>query len=1275
MNYSRMTKSQLVQELAKAQARREEDPLAPHAPELEPVMAQAIISAATQIAIIATDQEGIITLFNTGAEKMLGYEAREMVGRQSPLALHLAPEVEERARELSLLLGEPVEGFQAFVALAQRQGFEEREWTYVRKDGVQLSVNLVVTMVNDDAGQLVGYLGIAKNVSARRQAESDLRAARDELERKVLQRTEDLRELNQSLEEEVRQRRQAQASLRQREADFRALIDNLSVGIYRSSMGPASRILQANPAMATMFGFDSPQEMEGLSPGQLYQDPEGREELIRQLRGFGSVHNFELQLRKKDGTPFWASCTANVVPGEKEGCDKIEGVLQDISRRKLAEAQLRSSEERFRNLSHNSPDVIYTLDLDGSFSYVNPAWQKIMGHRPEEVLGRFFIDFARPQDQREFVRIFKEIRDRKETVHHTGILLHKDGSMRIVALSGGPNLDREGRVIGSVGIFKDITQASKTQEALKESEERHRAALEGSPDPVLICDLSGQITYLNPAFTLVFGWRREDLLGRSIDLEPGSGPSDAPRLSDLVLGQDPQGKQDTQLYAKGGRLVDVSISTARYRPPSSPEEGVIITLRDITERKRAETELRRNQASLARAQKMAHLGNWEYYPATGQVICSEEVYNIYGLEPSPGSESPVTLEQVFQSVHSEDLEMVRKTLRRVLELPQGSLDLEHRIVRPGGGQRIVHQLAEVVRDPQGNLLALVGAVQDITKRRESEEQMRLLARIFENTIEGILVTDAQGVIQMVNHAFTAITGFGEDEAVGHKPNILNSQRQGPQFYQRMWKQLLRNGHWQGEIWNRRKNGEAFPEWLTITALKDSQGNTSHYVGVFHDITESKRSEERITYQAYHDALTGLPNRLLFNDRLSMAIARAHRKSIGLAVLFLDLDNFKNINDSMGHAMGDLLLQSVAKRLVRWVREEDTVARLGGDEFIMLLQTAGDVDFAVYVAQRIQESLAQPFRLKGQEFYITASIGITIYPHDGRDAETLVSNADLAMYRAKDEGRNNYKLFTPAMNARVVRRMSLERNLRKALDRGEFLLHYQPKVDLRTERVTGLEALVRWLRPELGLVSPDEFIPLAEETGIIVPLGEWVLGEACARTKAWHQAGFTDLQVAVNLSPRQFQQPNLVQMVEATLARTGLSPSCLELEITENVVMSSVEEAIETLLELSHLGVQLSMDDFGRGYSSLYYLKRFPMNTLKIDRSFVADIASDSEDASIVNTIISMSRSLNLKVVAEGVETPEQVEFLRSLNCDQMQGYFYSRPVPPELVPALLMKRK
>lgn len=545
----------------------------------------------------------------------------------------------------------------------------------------------------------------------------------------------------------------------------------------------------------------------------------------------------------------------------------------------------------------------------------------------------------------------------------------------------------------------------------------------------------------------------------------------------------------------------------------------------------------------------------------------------------------------------------------------------------------------------------------------TEERLQLLNRVNESTIEGILITDAYAVIKSVNSAFSSITGYSKEEVIGKNPKILKSDRHNKEFYREMWHSLIGSGHWEGEIWNRRKNGEAYPEWMIINAVRDSHGKTIQYVSVFLDLTDIKRNEAQLKYKTFHDALTGLPNRLLFNDRLDLALTHAHRNQQMAAVISLDLDRFKKINNILGHAVGDELLQKVAGRLKSCIREGDTVCRTGGDEFVFIIEGFLKIEDVTRIVDRIFKAFSHPIKLKNSDHYITPSMGIAVYPNDGRDRETLIKNADTAMYRAKESGRNTFQLYTQLMNSKASKLLILESSLHNALDKGEFVVYYQPIADLSTGQITGMEALVRWLREGNNLVSPNEFIPLAEETGLILPIGEWVLRTACEQTKKWHSAGYQHLCISVNLSARQFQQMDLVDMVRSALDETGLSPHNLNLEITESIVMSDVEKDIATMHNLSKMGINISMDDFGTGYCSLAYLKEFPINFLKIDRSFILDIASSQEAGVIASTIIAMARSLNLKVIAEGVETEEQLNFLIDHGCDKMQGYFFSRPLP------------
>jgi diguanylate cyclase (GGDEF)-like protein/PAS domain S-box-containing protein len=589
---------------------------------------------------------------------------------------------------------------------------------------------------------------------------------------------------------------------------------------------------------------------------------------------------------------------------------------------------------------------------------------------------------------------------------------------------------------------------------------------------------------------------------------------------------------------------------------------------------------------------------------------------------------------------------------------------------------ILHDLS-AIKQVERELLLHRERLEELVAARVQEltlanDKLHLFASIFETTIEGILITDVTGTILQVNPAFTTITGYSPEEVIGRNPRLQKSNRHPPEFYQEMWRCLLEEGQWQGEIWNRRKNGEPFPEWLAINAIRDERGRITSYVAVFYDMTKVKQGEAQLEFQAYHDALTGLPNRLLFTDRLERLLTNCQREESMLAVMFLDLDKFKDINDTLGHDIGDLLLQEVAQCLLECARDADTVARLGGDEFTVLLPgIKNGIEDAVVLAKRIINRLAQPFLLKGYEVLTSTSIGITIFPGDGEDATTLVKNADIAMYQAKSQGRNRFEYFKGEMRQELLHRLDLEHDLRMALERNEFEVHYQPKMDVHSGRITGAEALVRWRRADGELIPPNEFLPLAEETGLIFPLGEWVLRTACRQMRVWHDQGFQDLTLAVNISAKQFQDGNFVAKVKEVLAETGLPASGLHLEINENMVMWDVDTAIEIMDQFFALGVKLSVDDFGTGYSSLTYLRKFPLNILKIDKSFVQFLPGKGDDVAMARTILSLARNMVLKTVAEGVENSGQLACLKEHGCDEIQGFLVSRPVTADKFIAIL----
>jgi diguanylate cyclase (GGDEF)-like protein/PAS domain S-box-containing protein len=599
--------------------------------------------------------------------------------------------------------------------------------------------------------------------------------------------------------------------------------------------------------------------------------------------------------------------------------------------------------------------------------------------------------------------------------------------------------------------------------------------------------------------------------------------------------------------------------------------------------------------------------------------------------------------------------------RQARRLARGQDFSEERQYRRHDGVLIWCLVSGRAVDPEKPSAGSIWVYADITARRQAEEKLRLSATVLDQIADGVMVVDARHRIVATNPAFTRITGYSEMEALGQDAGLARSKRHDDAFYAAVRRDLETSGYWQGELWRARKDGADYLEALTVTAVRDDRGATTNFVAVFSDITQVKQAQDKLDHLAHHDPLTALPNRLLFNDRLQHAVGRAARDGEQLAVLFIDLDRFKNVNDTLGHHVGDALLKKVAIALARRLRHGDTLARLGGDEFIVLLENVEGEAGAAQVAAKLMAMFEQPVVVAEHELFVTGSVGISMYPGDATDINMLVRNADVAMYQAKARGRNNYCFYAPSMKGDGVERLRLEALLRRSIERNEIYLHYQPQVETDSGRLIGAEALVRWHSAELGEVAPIRFIPLAEETGYIIQLGEWVLFEACRQMMRWQAHGFIVPKIAVNLSVRQFARGSIAGVVRQILAETGLEPHRLQLEVTESVIMNT-GDALVLINELHDIGVELAIDDFGTGYSSLAYLKQLPVQTLKIDRSFIQDIASDADDEAITIAIIQLGKSMHLSVLAEGVENEQQVAFLLRHGCNRAQGYLYGHPV-------------
>ena len=681
----------------------------------------------------------------------------------------------------------------------------------------------------------------------------------------------------------------------------------------------------------------------------------------------------------------------------------------------------------------------------------------------------------------------------------------------------------------------------------------------------------------------------------------------------------------------------------------------LLSRRDL-ELKQQQIKLEKNriQDSLIQAQHLAHLGNWEWHAGQQTAWWSDEEYRIFGVDKE---HFKTTLDQYHTLIYVNDLDLVKRMEDMSLEEDICAV-YEYRIVRPNGELRWLSAKVETEKDEDGNLVRSFGITQDITERKHAEKQLQLAQQVFENTTEGILVADANSVIVSVNPAFTEITGFLPEDVLGETHKVLSSGKHDREFYDEIWNTLATEKQWSGEIWNRKKNGEPFPEWLSITAISDDNGTVEQYVSIFSDITQHKEAEKLIEYQANYDALTGLINRNLFNDRLARTLVSSRREQQRFSLLFIDLDKFKEINDTLGHRAGDELLKKVAERLLLATRESDTVSRLGGDEFTIIIPNLQNELNAKIVAEKVLAKLATPFQLDTEEVQISASVGITVFPDDATDVDALYRNADHAMYAAKEAGRNQFSFFTSQMQQEVEVRLVLANELKSALDNDEFEVYYQAIIDPKNESLYGAEALIRWNHPTKGIIDAAAFISLAEESGLIRPIGMWVLKTVVEQISLWQTQGF-DMHVSVNKSYKQFHTEECIDDFSQLLEEFNVSPDSLSIEVKETMFMESDERSVNLLQHYQRAGIGITLDNFGTGYSSMSTVQKFPFKLIKVDRSLTANMLTDKKSASMMESILFTAHKLDLKVVVQGVETVEQQTFLTKNKCDLFQGDLYS----------------
>jgi diguanylate cyclase (GGDEF)-like protein/PAS domain S-box-containing protein len=820
----------------------------------------------------------------------------------------------------------------------------------------------------------------------------------------------------------------------------------------------------------------------------------------------------------------------------------------------------------------------------------------------------------------------------------------------------------------AVVIVISIVLAHETQQQLSNSEHKFRMLFENSPTAMVAIDpKNGRIVQANHNALKMTGYNAEEILNISVNdsTHPDDQAESRKRYEQLSKGQPNQIHFEKRYRRKDGSefIGQSSISVMK------DERGNIVSFIgstvDITERKLIEARFRAvvEQSPIGMA-----------FARDGITVDVNAVYlKMFGYDDINELRGHSLLDQIAPQQRAEMEERIRRRMRD----EQTEATYETIGLRKDGSQFPLLITAKRLVLSDGPLT--FGFMMDISERKEAEANLRIAAAAFESQ-ESMMITDANSVILRVNKAFTESTGYTADEIVGKTPRVLKSGRHDPEFYRVMWETIQRTGTWQGEIWDRRKNGEIYPKWLTVSAVKRSDGVITHYVGSHTDITERKLAEEKIQHLAFYDHLTDLPNRLLLMDRLQQATASSVRSGRPGALLFIDLDNFKGLNDTLGHTVGDLVLKEVARRLVSCVREGDTVARLGSDEFVVMLldlderplEAAAEIES---IGEKTLAALGLPYQIDMHVYHTTASIGVTVFSDNNKTNDELIKQADIALNQAKKLGRNSLLFFDQQMQASISARVSLEGELHNALEKQQFQLYYQVQMD-SLNRTLGAEALIRWIHPEHGLVSPAQFIPLAEETGMILPIGQWVLETACMQIRVWEQNALTrDLVLAVNVSAKQFHQADFVSQIRAVIRRHAIDPTRLKLELTEGMLLENIGNVTATMNELKNIGIQMSLDDFGTGYSSLQYLKRLSLSQLKIDQSFVRDIATDPSDQAIVRTIVAMAKTLDMVVIAEGVETEDQRQILLSSGCTNYQGYLFGKPVPIDQFEALLRQNR
>jgi diguanylate cyclase (GGDEF)-like protein/PAS domain S-box-containing protein len=1151
------------------------------------------------VGIVHNGLDGRYIRVNRKFCEMVGYSAKELIGRNADLITH--PDDLARSRANRRLLQEGTESIQA------------GEKRYIRKDGKMIWVRRTASLARDETGKPMYVIRVIEDITDRKEAEERYRAA----------------------------------------------FDNAPVGILYTSIAD-DRILNVNPKLCEMTGYGREElcvmATDDLIPPDFsgVDRPKYRESM---LKGEIGTYSSERKFLRKDGSSFWINRTVSLARDASGEPLYFIRIVEDISERKEFERQFRAT------FDQAAVGIVHTA-LDGRYLRVNRKLCEISGYTEEELTGERQARLSHPDDLESGGQQRARLLSGKIESHsNEKRYVRKDGAVIWVNRTESVARDAAGQAIYFIRIIEDISSR-------KELEQRYRDSFDQVAVGIVHTSEDGCYLRVNQKFCEMLGYPASELIGRQANefTHPDDREKSREGRQRLWRGEIDKVVEEKRYIRKDGSAIWTNRTVSMARDALGKPLYFIRVIEDITERKAAEERYRATFENAPVGIMHTSLEGYRILRANRK-LCEMLGYSheeLLGMT----STSVVHPDYRFSDRAHYGAQLLRG------EIP--SFASERVFVRKDGSSLWVNRTVSLVRDAAGEPEYHIRVIEDISKRKEAEDavarERSLLRTVVDALPDRIYAKDSAGYFLLQNATNVKAHGAkSAEELLGRTVYDIFP----PEVAKRVDAEdraIIESGD---PVLNRERSAadaSGKVRWMVSSKVpfRDPDGHVIGIVGVSRDITEYKRMEEalrqnveRFETLAHYDVLTGLPNRVLFYDRLKQSLAHARRNQWNVGVMFIDVDRFKYVNDTLGHAVGDKLLKQVSERLTRAVRADDTVGRLGGDEFAIVLSNLTSVQDANPVAQKLMASFNEPFRLEGSEVFVTGSIGITLFPDDSTDQDTLIKNADAAMYRAKELGRNGYQFYTPEMNARALELLSMESSLRRALERGEFLLHYQPKANVANGEIVGTEALMRWNHPERGMVPPSAFIPVMEETGLIVPAGEWVLGAVCRQIHAWKEAGIVPMPVAVNLSARQFLAKDLGPTIKRILEEHGVDPALIELEITESSLMSNTQEAIRTLEYLNGLGLSISIDDFGTGYSSLAYLKRFPLDALKIDRSFVRDITTEADDANITRAIISMAHSLQLKVIAEGVETEAQATFLADHGCDEIQGYFLTPPLPAQ----------